>query len=127
MDMDESPLVIMKMDTICREDSLGDIAASNLFHICFRRKIPLFTIDIYSEIPMMMCYIGPWCEYVGCTDTQSNENDGDDIFFHGVVWIILFDCLCHDLDTAECEPDGRYEARLIDVCSVESDHQDAPH
>lgn len=31
----------------------------------------------------------------------------------------------HDLDTAECEPDGRDESWLVDMSSVESDHQDS--
>jgi hypothetical protein len=71
MDMDESSLVIMEMDTIRRKDSLGDITPRDLFHIGCRRKIPLFPINIYREIRMMMTYIRSWCEYIGCEYTDN--------------------------------------------------------
>ncbi len=45
-------------------------------------------------------------------------------YFFICLRVILFDCLGHDLDTAECEPDGRDESWLVDMSSIESDHQD---
>lgn len=39
---------------------------------------------------------------------------------------ILFDCLGHDLYTADREPDGCDEPGLIDMCPIEANHQDTP-
>lgn len=89
MDMDESTLVIMKMDAICREHSLGDITASDLFHIGRRRKIPLFAIDIYSEIRMMVSNEWPRGNYIGRRDTEYYEYYRYDIFFQFVVVLII--------------------------------------
>lgn len=88
MDMDESSLVIMEMDAIRREHSLDYIASGDLFHVARRRKIPLLTIDIYCEICMMMGYEWSWCEYVGCKDTDDNEESAEEIFLHIVERVI---------------------------------------
>jgi hypothetical protein len=81
MDMYESSLVIMEMDTIRWEDSLSDIAPRYLFHIRLRRKIKPTPIDIYREVRVVMGHIGSWCEYVGSNYTDSQEEDVENIFF----------------------------------------------
>ncbi len=45
-------------------------------------------------------------------------------YFHIGYRIILLDRLGHDLDTTECQPDRHDESGLVDVCPVQSDHQD---
>lgn len=80
--MDESSLVIMEMDTVCWEDSFGDIAPRYLFHIARWRKIPLLPIDIHLEIRMVVDLIWSWGEYICRSDTEYDEKDRGDIFFH---------------------------------------------
>jgi hypothetical protein len=81
MDMDESSLVLMEMDTICREDSLSDVAPRYLFHIRLRRKIKPTPIDIYREVRVVMRHIGSWCEYIGSKYTDNQEKNVENIFF----------------------------------------------
>lgn len=49
------------------------------------------------------------------------------MYFHIGYRVILLDRLCHDLDTTERQPDRHDESWLVDVCSVESYHQDTSY
>ena len=82
MDMDESSLPIMEVDTILWCDSLSDIATRYFFHISNRREVEFLSVDIDSKIRMMMRHKWAWSEYICSQDTQDDQQETEKIFSH---------------------------------------------
>ena len=75
MDMDEITLVLMEMDTILRLHIGRDIAPRRLFHIDISTEVPLFPLDIYREVRMVVHLIWTWDQYICDTNREQDDED----------------------------------------------------
>ena len=86
MDMHQSSLTVMEMDTILWMDIGRHIAPRSLFHIVFAREVFSFPIDIHREVRMIVYLVWTWYEYIGESTRESDNYKKEEEFFH--VWRI---------------------------------------
>ena len=84
MDMNQWSFFIMKMDTILGFYIRCDIASGGFFHIHLRTEIFLFTIDIYSEVRMIVDLVWARSEYIGDCDSNEEKETPENMFFHRI-------------------------------------------
>jgi hypothetical protein len=82
MDMDEGSLAIMEVDTILWTNSLDDIATLHLLHVEISAIVDLPTIDIDSEVCMVVDLIGARHEDIGEAHWYEDSEQGEEGVFH---------------------------------------------
>lgn len=82
VDMDESSLVLMEVDTILRFHVFGDIASKGLFHIVICREVLTYSVDIDCEVRMPVYLVWSRDEYIRESDTDNESDDEEESFFH---------------------------------------------
>lgn len=91
--MDEVSFILMEVDAIRREDSLGDITSLDFFHVDWPSEIPLISINIDDHIGMVMDSIGlrseKGSEKYDHTDayesSETSKYEWEVCFFHRIM------------------------------------------